>query len=229
MALARFAAHSAVTMLSLTNFAKSYHNRLIIQVPDWQLPAGIHWVKGINGSGKTTLFRSIAGMLPFDGQIVLNGQWDCEKQAVPYRLRVNYSEAEPTFPDFLTAWELIQWVGTAKQASTSQRDELIDAFGIREFMKTPVGTYSSGMLKKTSLVLGFLGNPVLILLDEPLVTLDQQATETVSRLIRRYHEQGVSFLLSSHQDFNLSSLPVQSVWRVQDQTLTQEPLTGLPR
>ena len=211
-------------MLSVKQFAKSYNNRLIIQLANWDLTAGIHWLKGQNGSGKTTLFKSIAGLLPFDGTIVLNNQFDIRRHPIDYRLRVNYSEAEPVFPEFLTAWELICWVGAAKRATSQQTSDLIDAFAIREFMKTPVGTYSSGMLKKTSLVLAFLGNPSLILLDEPLITLDQTATKTVIRLVDEHHNRGVSFLLSSHQDFNLSALAVDSVWQVTNHTLVSEPL-----
>lgn len=206
-------------MLAIRNFRKAYVNRTILDIPELDFAPGIHWIQGQNGSGKTTFFKSVAGMLPFDGQIVLDGQFDCHRQPVPYRLRVNYGEAEPIFPEFLTAYELIQWVATTKRAPKTQLNELIDTFAIREFMKTPVGTYSSGMLKKTSLILAFLGQPRLILLDEPLITLDVAATQVVARLIRTLNEQGVSFLLSSHQDFSLTELPIASVWQVSQQTL----------
>ena len=206
-------------MLSIRNFRKAYVSRIILDIAQLDFESGIHWIQGRNGSGKTTFFKSVAGMLPFDGQIVLDNQFDCHKQPVPYRLRVNYGEAEPTFPEFLTAHELIQWVATAKKAPKNQIDELIDAFVIRDFMKTAIGTYSSGMLKKTSLVLAFLGDPRLILLDEPLITLDVAATKTVAQLVKTYSEREVSFLLSSHQDFSLAELPIASVWQVDQQTV----------
>lgn len=213
-------------MLTFRHFQKAYHARTVLAIPELDLPPGIHWIKGQNGSGKTTLFKSVAGLLPFDGQIELDGQFDSQRQAVAYRLRVNYGEAEPVYPDFLTAWELIQWVATAKRATSQQIDQLIDAFVIRDFMRTPVGTYSSGMLKKTSLVLAFLGKPSWILLDEPLITLDQASTHTVARLIREQHASGVGFLLSSHQDFSLADLPIASVWQVDQQTLRPTTLSA---
>ncbi|WP_138994409.1 ABC transporter ATP-binding protein [Larkinella sp. C7] len=206
-------------MLTVQNFRKEYHNRLVLAIPQADFPPGIHWLKGRNGSGKTTFFRSVAGLLPFDGSLVLEAKYDIRRQPVDYRLRVNYGEAEPLYPQFLTAWELICWVATTKQAPTQQIDELIDLFGIRDFIKTPIGTYSSGMLKKTSLVLAFLGKPSLILLDEPLITLDHATTKAVIDRIRQSREQGTSFLLSSHQDVDAAELPVDSVWVVQNQSL----------
>ncbi|MFC5409936.1 ATP-binding cassette domain-containing protein [Larkinella bovis] len=210
-------------MLTVRNFRKAYQNRLVLAIPELQFPTGIHWIKGRNGSGKTTFFRSVAGLLPFDGQLVLNSRYDLKTHPVEYRLRVNYGEAEPRYPAFLTAWELIRWVGTTKQAPAQQVDELIDVFGIREFIKTPVGTYSSGMLKKTSLVLAFLGKPQLILLDEPLITLDHATTNVVIDRIRQQRQEGVSFLLSTHQDVDPTELPIDSAWIVQHQTLEPFP------
>ncbi|GAA4453477.1 hypothetical protein GCM10023189_18560 [Nibrella saemangeumensis] len=207
-------------ILSVQNLNKSYSGRLVLSVPAIDFAPGIHWLKGQNGSGKTTLFKIIAGLLPYDGTVLLDGQYDLRRHPVAYRLRVNYGEAEPFYPEFLTGWELINWVASAKQAPQSQISELIGRFAVADFLKTPVGTYSSGMLKKVSLIMAFLGNPRLILLDEPLITLDQNATHTVADLIQTGRQQGVNFLLSSHQDFSLSGLPVESVWQVARQTLT---------
>ncbi|WP_345270815.1 ABC transporter ATP-binding protein [Nibrella viscosa] len=212
-------------ILTLQNLTKSYSGRLVLSVPAVDIAPGIHWLKGQNGFGKTTLFKVIAGLLPYAGTVLLDGQFDLRRHPVAYRLRVNYGEAEPVYPEFLTGWELIHWVATAKQAPQHQVDALIDRFAVADFLKTPVGTYSSGMLKKVSIIMAFLGNPRLILLDEPLITLDQQATHLVAELIQTGREQGISFLLSSHQDFSLSGLPVESVWQVAQQTLTLVPHT----
>ena len=73
------------------------------------------------------------------------------------------------------------------------------------------------MLKKTSLVLAFLGNPKVILLDEPLITIDKRAVERMYELVNRYHQQGVTFLMSSHQDFQLAEVTVSERYLVQNQ------------
>lgn len=205
-------------MITIQNLRKSYGGHLVIQVPDLVLKPGIHWFKGANGSGKTTFFRTLAGMLPFEGDIQLHA-WDIRKQPIDYRLHINYGEAEPDYPEFLTANDLIQFVGHAKKASQKQVNQLIETFGVRDFLYQPTGTYSSGMLKKTSLILAFLGTPKVIILDEPLITIDDATVQKVYDLVSQYHTQGVTFLLSSHQDFIFEKLPIQGLYQVHNKTI----------
>ena len=69
-----------------------------------------------------------------------------------------------------------------------------------------MGTYSSGMLKKLSLVLAFIGHPKLILLDEPLVTIDKESVPILYSLVKKYSDEGVSFIFTSHQAFEATNL-----------------------
>lgn len=207
-------------MLTIENYTKHYNGVLALQIPDLFLTQGIFWIKGKNGSGKTTLFKSIAGLLPFEGNIQLLEGIDGKTQPQVYRMLINFGEAEPVFPDFLTAKDLISFVAVTKKAAATQQERLITTLGIEDFYHKPCGTCSSGMLKKLSLALAFLGNPALIILDEPLITLDDQTVEKVYLLINEYYASGTSFLLSSHQHFGFTSLPIKATYLVAQQTIS---------
>lgn len=204
-------------MLTVTNLVKAYAGRTVLTVPSLALSTGFHYFRGGNGSGKTTFFRTVAGLLPFSGAILLDDQFEINRDPVPYRLRVNYAEAEPLYPNFLTARDLAEFVGQAKQASPDQIHQLADLLGVQKFWTQTTGTYSSGMLKKLSLLLALLGRPRLVLLDEPLTTLDVATAASLFAYLRQLNAtEGVSFLLTSHQDIALTGLPMTSTWQVGD-------------
>ncbi len=203
-------------LLTITNLRKAYFDTPVITIPSLTLEPGTHWFRGINGSGKSTLMRTIAGMLPFEGEIWLNDRYEISRHPVPYRMRVNYAEAEPLYPDFLTARDIIQFVGKAKQASKEQIATLSEQLGVNQYWKQPTGTYSSGMLKKVALLMAFLGQPDFILLDEPLTTIDDRAAQILFGLIKEQQAKGVSFGLASHQDVGLTELAIDRVFLVEN-------------
>lgn len=159
------AAYFRCGMLQLTNFSKTYHGRAVLRIDSFTFASCMYWIQGANGSGKSTLLQAIAGIIPFEGDILLAGQLSVKKQAVAYRRLVNFAEAEPMFPSFLTGRELIHLFRTAKQGPPHQEDFYLEGLQMTAYVHEPVSTYSSGMLKKLSLVLAFLGQPTCIVLD----------------------------------------------------------------
>src|SRR4051812_3044142 len=119
-------------MLQLRGFKKSYQSNLVLSVDDLDIPSGISWLKGENGAGKTSLFKSLAGILPFDGDVTLDSI-DLKKNPVAFRRIVNYSEAEPTYPEFLTAKDLVRFVGKAKGATLDQQDFYCNELGVGSY------------------------------------------------------------------------------------------------
>jgi ABC-2 type transport system ATP-binding protein len=207
-------------MLQFQNFQKKYGAYPALQVPDTTLQPGIYWVKGINGSGKSTLLKSIAGVIPFSGDILLDDQFSLKRDPVAYRKRVNFSEAEPLFPNFVTGTELARLFLSSKGGEPGLIREHLEEMGMQTYIEKPVGTYSSGMTKKLSLLLSFIGQPSVILLDEPLITMDVSSISVLYEWINRYHsQQGVTFLLSSHQELDRDQLPGARELNVEHQTL----------
>ncbi|MBD2700387.1 ATP-binding cassette domain-containing protein [Spirosoma sp. BT702] len=208
-------------MLTITNLTKAYSGRTVLRVPQLHLESGVHYFRGSNGSGKTTFFRTVAGLLPFSGAILLDERYEINRDPVAYRMRVNYAEAEPLYPSFLTPRDLVGFVGKAKQAPVEQIDVVAELLGVNTFWTQPTGTFSSGMLKKLSLLLALLGSPKLVLLDEPLTTLDVATAAKLFTYIRQLRsDRNVTFLLTSHQDVSLTGLELTATWQVGDGSIT---------
>lgn len=198
-------------MILFEQFRKSYGKTEIVNIPQLQLAHGIYWLRGENGAGKSTLMRSIAGLIPFEGNVTVHAN-NIRNNRIAFTSAVNYAEAEPMFPGFLTGTDLVQFYTETKKAPEGQAAKLCNQLGVSVFAGNPIATYSSGMAKKLSLVLGFIGNPKLILLDEPLITLDTHATAILQQLINEYYGQGVSFIISSHQEIAPESLSAANLF-----------------
>lgn len=206
-------------MLQLTNVKKSYNRHGVLDIPFLQLRNGIHWLRGSNGSGKTTLLRMAGGLLPFEGDITFNSI-SLRKHPIAYRQMVSLAEAEPLYPVFLTGAELVSLYREIRKVPRQSADKLLDLFAMTAYIGNPIGTYSAGMTKKLSLVLAFLGDPSLVLLDEPLITLDAGALTAVCAYIgERSNNSETVFLLTSHQEADMGLLPAGKELFVRDQTI----------
>lgn len=208
-------------MLTINQFEKKYPGSDIpvLSIPDFHLHKGIYWIKGENGSGKTSLIKSIAGLLPFKGNIIVAGA-RLDKNRMAYTKLVNYAEAEPQYPPFLSGKELIDFY-----TSTNGHElpvALISALGVDKFMHNRTAVYSSGMMKKLSLVLAFTGTPQLVLLDEPLIALDTEAVDSLQNCIAAWHQKGVSFIITSHQPLSSTVITYDGVFAIKNQTLVKE-------
>ncbi len=180
---------------------KWYGATLALEIPSLVLANGVYWLQGENGSGKTTFLKMIAGLHPFEGDILLHHH-SISKNRVSFMRLVNYAEAEPIYPPFLTAKDMVALYCSAMKGNIRDTCQLLETLHIMDAYNKPLGAWSSGMTKKLSLALAFIGNPAWILLDEPLITIDAEAVDIIGNLINSYHmEKGVSFILTSHQPF----------------------------
>lgn len=202
-------------VLRLKNVIKAYEDHVVLNIPDLQLDYGTYWLLGGNGAGKTTSMKVMAALIPSQGEISVENVLS-KQQPVQFRRLVNYAEAEPVYPGFLTGKDLLSLYLKTKGKGYKDMDQIIHLLGIGEFIHRPVSGYSSGMLKKLSLVLAFTGTPKVILLDEPLITLDVQTVPLINQLVEEFHTQfGVTFIISSHQPVSGNSIRLQ----VQDKNI----------
>jgi ABC-2 type transport system ATP-binding protein len=198
-------------MLQFDRVYKTYNQQPVLDISHLKLERNIYWLKGINGSGKTTLLGMLAGLIPFQGDVQLDGI-NIHHDPVSYRSLVNFAEAEPLYPDFITGHELVCFYQEIRKAAAVQIDMLINLFKMHHFLRSPIGTYSSGMVKKLSLLLAFIGKPSLLLLDEPLATLDEGSVHILPELINAYHKEfKTGIIFSSHQAINTFSLTTNQI------------------
>ncbi|TKC10333.1 ABC transporter ATP-binding protein [Pedobacter polaris] len=201
--------------LTLNNICKKYGSHTVLEFDEWKINSGIYWLKGGNGTGKTTLFRIISGQTPFEGTVLLN-EINLKKQPTNFRSKISYAEAEPQYPLFVTGKELLNFYAAIRKASQSDIDSLTDLFEMTAYLNQKIGDYSSGMLKKLSLICVFIGDVSLYILDEPLITIDTASADKLYRLIIEKSEQGKSFLISSHQEIDAAKLKVDGVFVIEN-------------
>ncbi len=151
---------------------------------------------GHNGAGKTTSMKLILGLLaPSEGQVKVLGRAPNDPQV---RRQLGYLPENVTFYPQLSGRETLRHFARLKGAALGQVDELLDQVGLAHAADRRVKTYSKGMRQRLGLAQALLGEPKLLLLDEPTVGLDPIATQDLYLLIDRLRQRGTSIILCSH-------------------------------
>ncbi len=157
---------------------------------------GIYAILGPNGSGKTTLLKSIIGLvLPRSGEVRVNETLVSETHL--YRRDISYLPQIARFPDNLKVYELIRFIKDIRNQDGDEKP-LIDLFQLQSEMKKRLGTLSGGTRQKVNMVLGFLFDTPIIILDEPTVSLDPVALAKFKTLISEKKKQGKIILYTTH-------------------------------
>lgn len=152
---------------------------------------------GPNGAGKSTLIKSMAGLLRFQGEILVNGAPNKSAQA---RRQLGYVPEMPAVYDLLTVWEHMEFIGRAYRLEGWQREaeELLTRLEMDDKRDKLGKELSKGMQQKLSIACALLPQPQVVILDEPLVGLDPHAIKELKAMIRQWREAGRTVLLSTH-------------------------------
>lgn len=207
-------------MLQISQLKKSYGNFEVLNIADIALNSGKYWIKGNNGSGKSTFLKVLAGLLPYKGQVSIN-HLSLEKDPVAYRRCISYAPAEPVYPSFSTGNDLVAFYCKVLKFPVERTVPIRDMLGIENYLGNPTGSYSSGMLKKLSLLLAFIGQPEWILLDEPFTTLDAATQKSLQHYIGTSKQAG--FILTSHHDIDVENIRFTGIYQICDKQLVHEP------
>ncbi|MDD6058674.1 MAG: ABC transporter ATP-binding protein [Clostridiales bacterium] len=186
-------------MLIIREIRKIYQKENGISGIDLQLSeGGIYSFIGPNGSGKTTLMNVVAGILKADlGEVLLDGNntflWKTKKE-IGYAL-----DDEKSYPN-MTLYELLLFVSRVKYGEILEKEmrELLIRYSLWEQKDKLYQQSSYGMKKKLAILMSLLGNPKLILLDEPTNGVDTQGLIVLKEDLIRRKQKGAIILVTSH-------------------------------
>lgn len=155
---------------------------------------------GPNGAGKTTTIKVAMGLIrPTGGSVTIEGQ-DSRKPAS--RINIGYLPENPYFHEYLTPRELLDFhgkmCGADRTTLSKKRDELIEKVGLAEAARRPLRKFSKGMLQRVGLAQALIGDPDILVLDEPMSGLDPIGRKFVADLMEELNRQGKTILFSSH-------------------------------
>ena len=161
------------------------------------VPAGqVVGLLGPSGSGKSTLIRAIVGVQVVEsGEVLVLG----EPAGSPgLRHRIGYVTQSPSVYDDLTVRANVRYFASILGAPSSSADEAIEAVDLTSHADVLVGRLSGGQRSRASLAAALVGEPELLVLDEPTVGLDPVLRRDLWYLFKRLAAQGRSLLVSSH-------------------------------
>ncbi|MGB5497654.1 MAG: ABC transporter ATP-binding protein [Maribacter sp.] len=184
-------------MIQINNLYKKFGKNQVLSNLDLEInDGGIFAVLGPNGSGKTTLIKSILGMVvPNKGSISVLDK--LIKKNWKYRHEIDYLPQIANFPGNLRVKELIRMIKDLRQKKSKEED-LIELFGLGPFLDKKLGTLSGGTKQKVNIVLTFMFDSPLIILDEPTTGLDPGSLIKLKKLILQEKNKGKTILITTH-------------------------------
>ena len=179
-------------MIQINNVTKKYGKKTVVNNVSFEVKEGtIFALLGANGAGKSTTIKIILGLIQKDsGETIIN-----EGKTI------GYSPETPYFPPFMNGREVLGYYGELQGIKKNKLDDecqkLLSLVGL-EADKTKVKRYSKGMLQRLALAQALLGDPDILILDEPCAGLDAMGRIEMLTLIDKLKENGKTIITNSH-------------------------------
>lgn len=189
-------------LLRTRGLTKRYPEVTAVDGLDVEVPQGKVGLVGANGAGKTTLFRMMLGLShPTEGSLEVCGI-DVAADPIGVRSRLGFMPEHDCLPLDQSAADIVSTLGELSglppRAARQRASDMLDLVGLDEARFRPVAGFSTGMRQRAKLAQALVGDPELVLLDEPTAGLDPMGREEMLELVSRLGTFGISVLLATH-------------------------------
>ncbi|MCD2477129.1 ABC transporter ATP-binding protein [Mammaliicoccus lentus] len=193
-------------MIKLIDVLKEHQRNQLLKNINLEIERGkVYGFKGPNGSGKTMLLRAILGLIKVDGQVMINNE--PLKFGSKYPLKVGVFIEKPSIITEFTALKNLKLVAALKGITDiNEMTKYLVELGLDYKDKRKVQKYSLGMKQKVGIAQTLMGDPELIVLDEPTNALDRKSIEKLVQILEKLKQQGCTILIASHQFEDIESV-----------------------
>ncbi len=188
-------------MIELKNVTKRYDSLTAVDNVSFSVKTGEYFaLLGPNGAGKTTIVKMLLDFTrPTSGSLSLNGIPSTHAEC---RTSIGYLAENHHIPSCLSGWQYLlrcaELLDISRSDAMDQCRRIVELIGMqgREYAK--VGTYSKGMIQRFGLGAALMGDPKLLILDEPTAGLDPIGIREIRQLLESLKGQGMTIFLNSH-------------------------------
>jgi nitrous oxidase accessory protein len=159
---------------------------------------------GPNGAGKTTILRCLLGIARYSGEIRVHGL-DPVEEGRATRATIGFVPQDLA-PSAVPVGELAHFIARLKDASEADSHRQLERLGIGDQLKKPVAALSGGMKQRLALALALIGDPKVLLLDEPTANLDAAGRAGLLDLLQQLKHDGLTIIFSSHRPDDVLAL-----------------------